>query len=501
MEDLDFFCDELATTPRPERGPVLVTGATGYVGGRLVPELARRGYRVRAVARAGAPAYRAKWPEAEWVEADALKPETLDRALAGVDTAYYLIHSLMLSARRFAAADLEAARNFRLAAARQRVRRVIYLGGLGDVRGPLSPHLHSRMRVAEELKRGPAALTILRAAVIIGSGSASYEIIAGLVRRLRFIPLPPWTRTRCQPIAVRDAVKYLVGVLEIDETAGRSFDIGGPDVLTYRDMLRAQKEIVRRRILCLHVPFANTSVYAYLASLIVPVPASVIRNLIRSIHYEVVCKESEIRRFLPFPTIAYKEALVRALSREERDRIHTRWSDSWPPAFELAMKLEQLPEPPQYGKYYSLESPKPASALFRSVCRIGGRQGWFNSSFLWRLRGLLDRLLLGIGTARGRRSHATLQVHDVIDFWRVEELVPERRLLLRAEMKLPGKAWLEFNVEDLGSRRRLSVRAHYYTKTLMGRLNWLFFLPFHVFIFRDLIRGIEKRSAANEPCP
>lgn len=494
MEEQDFFCDDLLTTPRPERGLVLVTGATGYVGGRLVPELARRGYRVRAVTRADAPAYRTKWPEAEWVEADALKPETLDRALAGVDTAYYLIHSLMLSARRFAAADLEAARNFRLAAARQGVRRVIYLGGLGDARAPLSPHLHSRMQVAEELKKVPAALTILRAAIIIGSGSASYEIIAGLVRRLRLIPMPPWTRTRCQPIAVRDVIKYLVGALEIDETAGRSFDIGGPDILTYREMLAVQREIVGRRILFFPVFFANTSFYAYLASLLVPVPASVIRNLIRSIHYEVVCKEAEIRRWLPFATVPYREALVRALSREEQDRIHTRWSDSYPPAFELAMKLDQLPEPPQYGKYYSLESPKPAAALFRSACRIGGRQGWFQAHFLWRLRGLLDRLLLGMGTVRGRRSHATLQVHDVIDFWRVEDIVPGRRLLLRAEMKLPGKAWLEFAVEDLGDRRRLSVRAHYYAKTLLGRLNWYFFLPFHIFIFRDLIRGIEKRS-------
>lgn len=494
MEERDFFCDELATKPCPETGLVLVTGATGYVGGRLVPELVRRGYRVRAVARAGAAAYRSKWPGAEWVEADALKPETLDAALAGVDTAYYLIHSLTLSARRFAAADLQAARNFRLAAGRQGVRRIIYLGGLGDVRGHLSPHLRSRMQVAEELGQGPAALTILRAAIIIGSGSASYEIIAGLVRRLRVIPLPPWMRTRCQPIGIRDAVKYLVGVLEVDETSGRSFDIGGPDVLTYCDMLRVQKEIAGRRIACFHVPFANVSFYAYMASLFVTVPAAVIRNLLYSIRNEVVCGDAEIRRFLPFPTVPYREALVRALSREEQDRIHTRWSDAWPPAFELAMKLEQLPEPPQYGKYYSLESPKTAAALFRSVCLIGGRRGWFQSSFLWRLRGLVDRLLLGIGMARGRRSHATLRVHDVIDFWRVEELVPDRKLLLRAEMKLPGKAWLEFGVEDLGDRRRLSIRAHYYTKTLLGRLNWYFFLPFHIFIFRDLIRGIEKRS-------
>jgi uncharacterized protein YbjT (DUF2867 family) len=494
MEACDFFCPELATTPRPERGIILVSGATGYIGGRLVPELANRGYRVRAMARADARSYQAKWPEAEWVEADALKPETLERAMAGVETAYYLIHSLMLSARRFEAADLQAAVNFRRAAEKQKVRRIIYLGGLGDMRTPLSPHLHSRAQVARELAAGPVRLTSLRAAIIIGSGSASYEIIAGLVKKLRLITLPCWMRTRCQPISVRDVIKYLVGVLEIPATAGRSFDIGGPDILTYAKMLKIQKELIGKRILFFPVCYSNTKFYAYLASLVVSVPAPIIRNLIRSIRYEVVCQDSEIRKFLPFATIPYKEALVRALSREEQDKIHTRWSDAYPPAFELAMKLGQLPEPPQFTKYYSLETPKEAEALFRSVCRIGGKEGWFHTNFLWRMRGLLDRLLLGIGTARGRRSRAHLQVNDVIDFWRVEELVPNRKLLLRAEMKLPGKAWLEFAIEDLGPMRRLSVHALYYTRTLLGRLNWYFFLPFHVFIFRDLIRGIENRS-------
>jgi uncharacterized protein YbjT (DUF2867 family) len=494
MEQNDFFCTELSTSPLKCRGIILVSGATGYIGGRLVPELANRGYRVRAITRADAGIYRAKWPGAEWVEADALKPGTLDKAMAGVHTAYYLIHSLMLSARRFEEADLQAAINFRLAAERQKVKRIIYLGGLGDVRTPLSPHLHSRALVADELGKGPARLTILRAAIIIGSGSASYEIIAGLVKKLRLIPLPGWTRTRCQPIAIRDVIKYLVGVLEIPETACRSFDIGGPDILTYEEMLKIQKKLIGKRILFFPVPYSNTGFYAYLASLVISVPAPIIRNLIKSIRHEVICQNSDIRTYLPFPTVPYKEALLRALSREEQDKIHTRWSDAYPPAFELVLKLHQLPKPPQYTKYYALETRKEAEALFRSVCQIGGEKGWFHTNFLWRMRGLLDRLLLGIGTARGRRSNTSLHVNDVIDFWRVEDLVPGQKLLLRAEMKLPGKAWLEFAIEDRGASRLLSVKAHYYTRTLLGKINWYFFLPFHVFIFRDLIRGIEARS-------
>ena len=494
MDKNDFFCTELATSPLKDQGIILVSGATGYIGGRLVPELVNRGYRVRAIARADALSYQAKWPGAEWVEADALIPETLDRAMADVDTAYYLIHSLMLSARRFEEADLQAAVNFRLAAEKQKVKRIIYLGGLGDSCTPLSPHLHCRTLVAQELAKGPAQLTSLRAAIIIGSGSASYEIIAGLVKKLRLIPMPRWARTRCQPIAVRDVIKYLVGVLEIRETTGRSFDIGGPDILTYEEMLKIQKKLIGKRILFFPVFYSNTGFYAYIASLVVSVPAPIIRNLIKSIHHEVICQNSDIKKYLPFPTIPYKEALLRALSREEQDKIHTRWSDAYPPAFELAIKLHQLSEPPQFSNYYALETLKEAEALFKSVCQIGGKTGWFHSNLLWRMRGLLDRLLMGIGTTRGRRSNTSLHINDVIDFWRVEDLVPDRKLLLRAEMKLPGKAWLEFAIQDRGASRLLSLKAYYYTRSILGKINWYFFLPFHIFIFRDLILGIEEKS-------
>ena len=494
MEKSDLFCTELSTSPLQNQGIILVSGATGYIGGRLVPELESRGYRVRALARADARSYQAKWPGAEWVEADALKPETLARAMADVDTAYYLIHSLMLSARRFEEADLQAAINFRQAAEKQKVKRIIYLGGLGDMRTPMSPHLHSRTLVAHELAKGPALLTTLRAAIIIGSGSASYEIIAGLIKKLRFIPLPRWTRTRCQPISVRDVIKYLVGVLEIRETAGQSFDIGGPDILTYAQMLKIQKKLVGKKILFFPVFYSNTAFYAYFASLVISVPAPIIRNLIKSIHHEVICQNSEIKKYLSFPTIPYKESLVRALSREEQDKIHTRWSDANPPAFELAIKLHHLSGPPQFTKYYALESPKEAEVLFKSVCQIGGKKGWFHSNYLWRMRGLLDRLFMGIGTARGRRSNTSLHINDVIDFWRVEDLIPYQKLLLRAEMKLPGKAWLEFAIEDRGESRLLSVKAYFYTRTMLGKIYWYFFLPFHIFIFRDLIQGIEARS-------
>lgn len=494
MEKNEFFCFELLNPPLKGQGIILVSGATGYVGGRLVPELLNRGYTVRAMTRADALIYQTKCSGAEWVEADALKPETLDKAMANVDTAYYLIHSLMLSSRRFEEADLQAAINFRLAAERQKVKRIIYLGGLGDSRTPLSPHLHSRAQVAQELEKGPVPPTILRAAIIIGSGSASYEIIAGLVKNLRLIPLPRWTRTRSQPISIRDVIKYLVGVLEIPETAGRSFDIGGPDILTYEEMLKTQKNLVGKKILFFPVIYSNTGFYAYIASLFVSVPAPIIRNLIKSIQHEVICQNSDIQKYLSFPTLPYKEALLRALSREEQDKIHTRWSDAYPPAFELAIKLQQLSEPPQFSKYYAIESRKEAAALFQSVCQIGGKKGWFHSNFLWRMRGLLDRLLMGIGTARGRKSNTYLQMNDVIDFWRVEDLIPGYKLLLRAEMKLPGKAWLEFVVEDLSKFRILSVKAYFYTRTIMGKIYWYFFFPFHNYIFRDLIRGIEERS-------
>jgi len=489
-----MFCHDLPTTPRPEPGRVLVTGASGYIGGRLVPELVARGYRVRIMVRAYHPEYQEQFPGCEIAVADAMNAESLDDALEGVSTAYYLIHSMLLGPEKFASADNRAASNFRRAAERHKLDRIIYLGGLGDVTSRLSPHLRSRIEVANELCSGPVPVTILRAAVIIGSGSASYEIIKNLVKKVPVFILPPGAGSRCQPISIRDVIKYLVGVLEVGETAGRTFDIGGDEVMTYLEMLRKTASVLQKKRFFIKFPLLSISVYSYFVSLLTPVPEPITRCLLEGIKNDVVCRENSIREYLDFPKVEFEEAIIRALSREEQDRVRTRWSDAYPPSHELAMKLSELEEGPEYMAEYSLETEKPAFRLFESLCRVGGAEGWFHNNWLWRIRGAIDRIFRGVGTSRGRRELSRLEQNDVIDFWRVEKLERNRRMLLRAEMKLPGMAWLEFNIRDRGEVRELIVTAWYHTSTLFGKLYWYFFYPFHHFIFRGLIEQIEKRS-------
>ena len=488
------YCDDLPTRPCIEIGRLLVTGASGYVGGRLIPELLSRGYSVRAMVRGDPSSYKDRWPRAEVVGGDALDRASLRSALEGVHTAYYLIHSLLLGPDEFDEADHVAARNFGDIAHEQGVKRIIYLGGLGDCRSSKSRHLQCRLEVEDELQASGVSLTTLRAAIIIGSGSASYEIIRNLVRRLRIIPLPPWAKNRCQPIGIRDVVKYLVGVLEVPDTRGQSFDIGGPDLLTYESMLRTFAEIIGKNVLFRPVPVRNIKAFAYFASLLTPVPSQITSCLMEGLLDEVVCNSNDIRKYVHFPSLGYRESIVRALTREEQDSVYTRWSDAFPPAHELAMRLNEIDGSPCFTASYSVESTASSPALFRSVCRVGGKTGWFNSSLLWRVRGGFDRILFGVGSDRGRRSQTELLINDVIDFWRVEDIVADRRVLLRAEMKLPGKAWLEFTIENTKGMRRLRVTAYFVTHSWFGRLYWFFFHPFHHFIFQDLVNQIERRS-------
>ena len=494
IEDLSLFCHDLPSTPCPEIGKILVTGASGYIGGRLVPELLARSYQVRAMVRAESPEQQDLWPGAEIAVADALDPPSLRGALEDVHTAYYLIHSLLLGPKGFAAADIEAAANFRRAAEEMEVQRVIYLGGLGDDTTALSHHLRNRIEVAEELRRGSVPTTVLRAATIIGSGSASYEIIRHLANTSKLLLMPRWAKNRCQPIAIRDVVKYLVGVLETPETVNQSFDIGGSDVLTYEEMLREAARLFGRKVFFVQIPISSTSLFAYFASLRTPVPVPITRCLFHGLRNEVICQDDAIRTCLPFEILGYTGAVLRACSREQRDNIPTRWSDAYPPSHELAVKLHEMRRPPRYVSVYSLSSRKESAALFRSICKIGGKEGWFWNNWIWRLRGTIDRILLGVGSARGRKSYSDLKINDVIDYWRVEDLQPDRRLLLRAEMKLPGRAWLEFSIKNQGEERLLSVTAHYATNSLAGLLYWHAVLPFHHFIFTRLIQQIEARG-------
>jgi uncharacterized protein YbjT (DUF2867 family) len=475
-------------------GKILVTGASGYIGGRLVNELLARGYQVRVIIRENATHYQELWPQAEVVVADALKYETLQHALNQIDTAFYLIHSLLLGQQQFYDADITAAHNFREAARINNVKRIIYLGGLGDAAALLSEHLRGRIHVSEELQKGPVPVTILRAATIMGSGSASYEIIKHLIKKVPVISVPKWANTRCQPIAIRDVIKYLVGCLENPATAGKSFDIGGQDILTYRQMLEIFAEIIGKKRLFFRGPFSRLRFYAYIASLVTPVPAPIIQSLMEGLKNEVVCTNDDIKKFIPFATLSYREAVKKALWREEQDKVYTRWSDAYPKDHSLAMKLSELGRIPYYTTTYSILTDKSAEALYTSICRIGGKEGWFQNNWMWRLRGIIDSLLMGVGSSRGRRSDVSLKINDVIDFWRVEDMKQDKRLLLRAEMKLPGRGWLEFKMVPENGKNNFSITAYYDTDTVFGMLYWYSFLPFHNMIFNDLIKQIEKRS-------
>ncbi|MDQ7826395.1 MAG: DUF2867 domain-containing protein [Candidatus Eremiobacteraeota bacterium] len=491
----ELLCRNLPSRPLPEAGKILVTGATGYIGGRLIPELIGRGYQVVAMVRHDADAYRERWPGATVVEGDALDRESLKKALEGISTAYYLIHSLRLGEKHFEEADITAAKNFSEAAAASEISRIIYLGGLGDAQMPLSPHLKSRFTTGVALMDGPTPVTVLRTAIIIGSGSASFEIIKHLVRNLPLILLPPWAFTLCQPIAIRDVLKYLVGALETPSTTGEFFDIGGPDILMYADILKVFAEILGRKTLFLRVPFITSCrLFGYLAGLITPVPAPLVMALMAGCKDEVICKDSRMRDLLPFEPLPLREAVARALAREERAQVFTRWSDSRSHTSATFVRLAELRKPPRFSLKKSLVSSKSASSLFETMCNLGGDEGWFHTTILWKVRGVIDRAMLGVGIARGRKCSPGLSINDVIDCWRVEDLRENEMLLLRGEMKLPGRGWLKLMIEPLEGKNRLELTAFFDTDSFWGPLYWIILLPFHHLIFMDILREIENWS-------
>jgi len=484
--------------------PVLVTGATGYVGRRLVADLVATGRRVRCLVRTPAKLAAEPWIDrVEVVRGDVLDPASLPAAFAGVGAAYYLVHSIGAEAR-WGERDRQAAANVAAAAAAAGIDRIIYLGGLGDERaGALSPHLASRQEVGRVLAAGPVPVTELRAAVIIGSGSLSFEMLRHLVEVLPVMITPRWVDTRVQPIGIRDVLTYLVGVLEHPDARGRVFEIGGADVVTYRQMMDCYAELagLRRRII-LPVPVLSPRLSSAWVSLVTPIPATVARPLIDSLVNEVVVRDPSIRDVVPHEPMTCREAIGAALRRLERLEVVTRWTDADQRGRDPA---DPLPSDPTWAgaRVYQdrqvVDVEAAPGAVFAEVCSLGGDRGWLVGERLWALRGLLDRTVGGVGMRRGRRHPTEVRVGDVVDFWRVEALETDRLLRLRAEMRLPGDAWLEWRLQPLGGgRTRLVQRAVFRPKGLLGRCYWAAVAPFHRFIFGPLARALA-RSARRRP--
>jgi uncharacterized protein YbjT (DUF2867 family) len=474
----------------------LVTGATGYVGGRLVPRLLAAGHEVRCLSRDPARLRDVPWAAAvQIVRGDVTGP--LDDALDGIDILYYLVHSL--DRRDFEHVDRGGAVNAAAAAHRAGVGRIVYLGGPA---AGSSPHLRSRTEVAQILLDGPVPTIVLRAAVIIGSGSASFEMLRYLTERLPVMVAPRWVRNRIQPIAVRDVLRYLIGAADaIPPGTNRAFDIGGPDVLTYAEMMHRYATVagLPRRLIVPVRPL-TPKLSAYWVGLVTPVPGALARPLVESLVHEAVCGEHDIARYVPDPDgglTGIDDAIRLALRKIRAADVETRWSTAtWPSA-----PGEPLPTDPNWsgGTAYTDRRERsvnaPADRLWRVIEAIGGEHGWYSFPLAWSVRGWLDRLAGGVGLRRGRRHPHRLHTGEALDFWRVEEIVPGELLRLRAEMRLPGRAWLEMRAQAVDAHRsRYRQRAVFLPRGLAGHAYWAAVWPFHAVVFGGMARNIARAA-------
>lgn len=479
-----------ATLMDPGKPLILVTGATGYIGGRLVPRLLAAGHRVRCLARNPGRLAGRHWPGADVVKGDVSDPVSLASALSGVSQAYYLVHAMGEDSPDFRGRDLRHALTFAAACAKAGVRRIIYLGGLGDPTHHRSDHLASRQEVGAALASFGLPVLEFRAAVIVGSGSASFEMVRHLTERLPIMITPRWVNTRCQPIGVRDVLAYLTEALEHPEVEG-IFEIGGKDVLDYRTMMLgyAEAQGLRRIIVPMNVPFPILSVLW--VDLVTPIPMALAGRLVEGMTTEVVVRDPRALEVFRVQPMAYREALALALQRLDEDAVETTWASS----------LAGEPEGPALGSHeglllerHSRHVKAPPHIVFQTFCALGGGNGWPAGNWLWQMRGLMDRAVGGLGMRLGRRHPRELRVGDPVDFWRVEALEPDRLLRLRSEMRLDGHAWLQFTVWPEGAGSRLEQTAFFEPHGLLGLLYWYSVLPFHLFVFPGMIRAIKKRA-------
>ena len=470
---------------------ILVVGASGYIGGRLVPLLQARGHDLVLMSRDARP-LAGRFPEAVVVAADLLDPSSLTPALEGIEVAYYLAHSMGAGEAGFAERDRQAARNFAQAAKHAGVSRIVYLGGLGDDSADLSHHLASRHETGAELAAHGVPVTEFRAAVIIGSGSASFEILRHLTERLPIMITPRWVGTRCQPIGVRDVLDYLATALEHPEVTG-IVEISGPDVLSYGDMMRTYARLRGLRRLMIPVPVLTPRLSSYWVNLVSPVPAGIARPLIEGLRNEVIVRDpGPASAFGAYP-LQYVEALQRAIDRTDRHDVESTWFDALA-APDRASLASVTSREGMIVERRQRRVAAPPELVFAEVERLGGDAGWPYANLLWRIRGLMDRAVGGVGMRLGRRDPDQLRVGDALDFWRVEEVRRPSLLRLRAEMKVPGRAWLQYEVEGTATGSRLVQTAFFEPKGLPGLVYWYLLYPVHGLIFRGSVRVLAERA-------
>jgi uncharacterized protein YbjT (DUF2867 family) len=471
---------------------VLLTGASGYVGGRLLHSLEERGYRVRCLARRPGVLADRVGPSTEVVAGDVFDRASLDAALRGVDVAYYLVHS-MGATGPFEAADRDAARNFGEAAKAAGVRRIIYLGALGSDDEALSTHLRSRQEVGEVLRQSGVPVIEFRASIVIGAGSLSFEMIRSLVDRLPIMITPKWVNVIAQPIAVDDLLEYLVAALVIPASACRIYEIGGADRMSYADIMRVYARYRGVRLRMIPVPVLTPRLSSLWLGLVTPLYARIGRKLIESIVHPTVVRDNAALSVFAVRPMTLDEAVRRALAPEDRQAAPTRWSDALSSAGATPVSGDRA-----FGSRL-IDSRKvsiatPPAVAFRPIERIGGDTGWYAFNWLWSMRGFLDLLVGGVGVRRGRSSPTMLRVGDTVDFWRVEAFEANRLLRLAAEMKLPGRAWLEFEVTGSGSSASIRQTAIFDPVGLAGRAYWYALIPLHQLVFRGMLHGIARAA-------
>ena len=470
----------------------LVFGASGYIGTNLTPRLMEEGWQVRAAARHMAVLEARDWQGVELIGADALEPESLPATLKDIDVAFYLVHS-MAAGSDFARLDIEAAKNFAAAAAEAGVKRVVYLGGLIPA-DPRSAHLKSRAETGDVLRHGAVPVTEIRAGMIVGPGSAAYEIIRDLVNYLPIMITPRWVQSRSTPIALANLLDYLVGVARMPEAAGKIYDVGGPETLTYEQLMRQYGDIKRKRFWLLSLPVLTPRLSSYWLKLVTAVPTNIARALIDGLEHDVIADDEAIRELIPLKLMTFRESVEAALDAEQNNTVSAHWAEG------SIVCRNFHPEYAYYAKRAGGTATTEASkeALWRQVMAFGGAEGYYYADYLWFLRRLINWFAGGPSFYRRRRHPRELRVGDVVDAWRVIAAEPDRRLTLLMEMRGPGSGVLEFEIDEEGERRVLRATAYWHPAGPAGLIYWYSLLPVHAFLFRGMTSAIAKRAERKE---